>query len=364
MSTSGTIDLPAFGAAQWKSPVVITANLPLVGNSLADVRVAEDTNTIYVWGGSSWIAVATPGAAIAIDGLLGDVLASGPGAVSATVAFVGGSSAANVNSATTLVLTAQSGNKFLGSPANGSSGVPAFRALVTADLPVGTGTVTSVALTTPGVLYSVSGSPITSSGTLSLNLIAQTQNTILAGPTSGSSANPSFRALVTADLPAGTGTVTSVALTAPASILSVSGSPITSSGTLALSLATQSANSIWAGPTSGSAAIPTFRSLVNADLPNSASTTKTANYTILSSDSVIFADTSGGALTLTLPDPTTLTGAKIYRVIDSTGSFGTNFCTIAPHGAEKISGLASSRALQANWGFYTITTNNVDWFIG
>lgn len=64
----------------------------------------------------------------------------------------------------------------------------------------------------------------------------------------------------------GSGTVTSVALTAPASILSVGGSPITGSGTLALTLATQSPNQVWAGPTSGGAATPTFRALVAADI--------------------------------------------------------------------------------------------------
>lgn len=65
----------------------------------------------------------------------------------------------------------------------------------------------------------------------------------------------------------GTGTVTSVALTVP-SFLSVSGSPITTSGTLAISLNTESANTVFAGPSSGSAAIPTFRSLVSADIPS------------------------------------------------------------------------------------------------
>lgn len=62
------------------------------------------------------------------------------------------------------------------------------------------GTVTSVALTTPGVLYSVSGSPITTAGTLALSLISQTQNTVLAGP-SGGSGNPSFRLLTAGDIP-------------------------------------------------------------------------------------------------------------------------------------------------------------------
>lgn len=60
--------------------------------------------------------------------------------------------------------------------------------------------------------------------------------------------------------------VLSVALSVP-SFLSVSGSPITDSGTLAVTLATQAANLVFAGPTSGGAATPTFRALVVADIP-------------------------------------------------------------------------------------------------
>jgi hypothetical protein len=65
----------------------------------------------------------------------------------------------------------------------------------------------------------------------------------------------------------GSATVTSVALTMPAEF-SVSGSPITTSGTLAVTKANESANLVFAGPTSGAAAQPTFRSLVGADLPS------------------------------------------------------------------------------------------------
>ena len=64
---------------------------------------------------------------------------------------------------------------------------------------------------------------------------------------------------------AGVGTVTSVALTAP-SMFSVSGSPVTSAGTLGLSFANQAANLFLAGPTSGGAAQPDFRALTAADL--------------------------------------------------------------------------------------------------
>ena len=65
---------------------------------------------------------------------------------------------------------------------------------------------------------------------------------------------------------ANTGTVTSVGLSLP-SIFSVSGSPVTTSGTLTGTLATQSANLVWAGPSTGSPAAPTFRALVSADIP-------------------------------------------------------------------------------------------------
>lgn len=67
----------------------------------------------------------------------------------------------------------------------------------------------------------------------------------------------------------GSGTVTSVGLSLP-SIFSVSGSPVITSGTLTGTLATQTANTIFAGPTSGGAATPTFRALVAADLPSGA----------------------------------------------------------------------------------------------
>lgn len=66
------------------------------------------------------------------------------------------------------------------------------------------------------------------------------------------------------------GSVTSVGLLDNSStpIYSITGSPVTSTGTLTFSLLTQSANKVLAGPTTGSAAQPTFRSLVGADLPN------------------------------------------------------------------------------------------------
>ena len=67
---------------------------------------------------------------------------------------------------------------------------------------------------------------------------------------------------------AGGGTVNSVGLALPVSVFTVSGSPVTTTGTLTGAFATQSANLVFAGPTTGSAATPTFRALVLADLPS------------------------------------------------------------------------------------------------
>lgn len=64
----------------------------------------------------------------------------------------------------------------------------------------------------------------------------------------------------------GGGSVSSVGFAAP-SIFTVSGSPVTASGTISLSLANQAANSVFAGPTTGVAANPSFRTLVAADIP-------------------------------------------------------------------------------------------------
>ena len=62
------------------------------------------------------------------------------------------------------------------------------------------------------------------------------------------------------------GTVTSVGLALP-SIMDVTNSPVTGSGTLTGTLTTQAVNAIFAGPSSGAAAAPTFRALTTADIP-------------------------------------------------------------------------------------------------
>jgi len=64
----------------------------------------------------------------------------------------------------------------------------------------------------------------------------------------------------------GSGSVTSVALTAPAEF-SVGGSPVTTAGTLAITKLSQADNTVWAGPITGGPSEPTFRLLDAADIP-------------------------------------------------------------------------------------------------
>lgn len=66
-------------------------------------------------------------------------------------------------------------------------------------LGLGSGTVSSVALSLPNI-FSVSGSPVTSSGTLTASLSLQAAATVFAAP-DNTSGQPSFRALVSTDIP-------------------------------------------------------------------------------------------------------------------------------------------------------------------
>ena len=196
-------------------------------------------------------------------------------------------------------------NYVLAAP-DGAAGVPTFRALTTADIPAlayvtsvgATAPITSTGGATPtigvtaaaldkvddtNVTMTLSGSPSTAliaATTMGLGWTGQlavsrggtgaattTANFVFAGPSSGSPAAPTFRALTTDDIPAlAYGSVSSVGLALP-SIMTVSGSPVTSSGTLTGTLTTQAVNAIFAGPSSGAAAAPTFRSLTTADIP-------------------------------------------------------------------------------------------------
>jgi hypothetical protein len=64
----------------------------------------------------------------------------------------------------------------------------------------------------------------------------------------------------------GGGTVTSVGLAMPTDVFDVTGSPVVGAGTLTATFDTQAANTVFAGPISGAAAVPTFRALSFLDI--------------------------------------------------------------------------------------------------
>lgn len=116
------------------------------------------------------------------------------------------------------------------------------------------------------------------------------------------------------------GTVTSVGLALPDTMFSISGSPVTTSGTLTGAFITQTANRVFAGPTTGSPATPTFRGLVNADISSAgAALTRTddTNVTLTLGGSPSTALVTAASLTLGWTGQ--LSGARGGTGVDNTG---------------------------------------------
>jgi hypothetical protein len=149
---------------------------------------------------------------------------------------------------------------------------PAIAAIPTLTLPT-TSNVLAGQFAGDNVLYSNTPVGASAEGTLSLpTLSTQTANFVFAGPTSGGALAPTFRALVAADLPAGTGTVTSFSSGNLSPLFTTSVATPTTTPALSFALNTQAPNVVFAGPVSGGAATPTFRALVSTDIPVPGST--------------------------------------------------------------------------------------------
>jgi hypothetical protein len=129
----------------------------------------------------------------------------------------------------------------------------------------GSGTVTTFSAGNLSPLFTTSVANPGTTPALSFAQVSQNQNLVFASP-DAVPGNPTFRALVSGDIPS-LAYVTSVGLALPVSVFAISGSPVTTSGTLTGTFQNQNANTVFAGPTSGGATTPAFRALVAADLP-------------------------------------------------------------------------------------------------
>ncbi|MDD5005099.1 MAG: polymorphic toxin-type HINT domain-containing protein [Candidatus Omnitrophica bacterium] len=143
----------------------------------------------------------------------------------------------------------------------------------------------------------------------------------------------------------GTGTVTSVGLSAPTEF-TVSGSPVTTSGTLTFTKNTQTANYVYAGPASGAAAQPTFRALVDDDIIN---TITASNYLPLAGGTLTGTATFSGVET----DITTAENEDLSIVPNGTGKVGIG--TTSPATKLDVAGTFSADSVNVN-SAYTLPT--------
>lgn len=239
-------------------------------NTLSKLAVGTTGQVLKVAAGvPSWATDTTTGTVTSIDvsgGTTGLTSSGGPITSSGTITLAGTLAAVNGGTAQTTYTTGDllyaSGANTLSKLAVGTTGqvlkvaagVPSWATDTT------TGTVTSVGLTAPAFL-TVGSSPVTTSGTIALTysgtaIPAANGGTAQTTYTTGdllyaSGANTlsklaigtSAQVLtVTAGVPtwatsSGSGTVTSVAQSFTGGLISVSGSPVTTSGTLALTVA-------------------------------------------------------------------------------------------------------------------------------
>lgn len=148
----------------------------------------------------------------------------------------------------------------------------------------------------------------------------------------------------------GGGGVSSVGLSLPA-IFTVSGSPVTSTGTLTGTLASQTANTFFVAP-DGSSGAPTFRAMLNADLPTSAVSPASYTYSSITVNSkgIVTAASNGAQPLVTL---NTLTGATQTFAV---GTSGTDFA-ISSSSTTHTFNIPSASA--ANRGLVTTGTQTI-----
>lgn len=196
---------------------------------------------------------------------------------------------------------------------NGAGALPTFQTVAAG------GTVTLAAMTMPGVIFntSVTGSPITTTGTFTPTLATQTANTVLAGPTTGSVATPTFRALVSADIP--------------------NNAASTSNSAASLSISGQTGLMTVTGLTSTNR-IKTVRDAADTILELGGSYTPTGNWTSLTMVTPVLGTPTSGTLT-------NCTGLPISTGVSGLGTGMAAALAIAPGGNSGLATLTAGGVL-------------------
>lgn len=156
----------------------------------------------------------------------------------------------------------------------------------------------------------------------------------------------------------GGGSVSSVALALPVSVFSVSGSPVTTSGTLTGAFTTQTANTVFSGPTSGGAATPTFRALVAADIPATLAATAFSGAVTIQSGNVLQLNgaTSGNVQVKSPAAPTSWLLTLPTTAGTNTQMLTTNGSGVTTWTDQPTAGTTPTKQLFTTPGSFTYTT--------
>lgn len=370
--STGGVTLPVSiangGTGQTSANAALNALLPSQTGNNGKVLSTDGTNT-------SWIAVSGTGTVTSVDITVPAFLAVSGNPITTAGTFavtLSGTALPVVNGGTGVTTSTGTGSVVraisptlvtpaLGMPSavilSNATGLP-LASGVTGTLPIANG---GTANTTAAAAFNAL-SPMTTVGDIIYGGTAGAGTRLAIGSAGNvltvTGGIPSWAA------PATSGTVTSVALSMPA-IFSVAGSPITSSGTLAVTLATETANTVWAGPTSGGAATPTFRALVTADIPSNL---------IISSTGIVI-DGGGSAVTtgskgfIQIPFGATISawtvladqsGSIVMDVKRSTyAAFPTTASIVGGGNAPTLSSAQNNTAAPSGWTSTAITAGDV-----
>lgn len=265
---------PANGVLKGSSTTYVTT--PAVSTDIRSMWTGTCDATTYLRGDGQ--CQAPPGTG---GGTVDSVALSAPSVFSVT-----GSPITTNGTLALAFATGQTANSFLATP-DGTTGALSLRMIVADDLPtisltdtsgtlpVNRGGTGATSLTANGVLLGNGTSAFSATAALAadevLRGVASSAPTGTAVPNCGSatqalSYDTTTHTFGCQTINAGSGTVTSVALSAP-SVFSVSGSPVTTTGTLDFAFASgQTANRVLATP-NGSTGALSLRAIVGADLP-------------------------------------------------------------------------------------------------